>query len=257
MTSSPADSPASRDRTHYSYAHYADAGVAAGFDALRFGGPIGGYLLRTQAAIVSDALAPIAGRHVLDVGTGTGRAAIGLAVDGASVTGLDASGEMLQVARARAAETGAASRVSFAVADGHRLPLADASVDAAVCFRVLMHAIDWRVCLAELCRVARWRVVIDFPARPSIAALESAGRRAAHAMGRRVEAYRVMSAREVVEAFATHGFRVVSTHRQFVLPIALHKAVGRLGVTERVEGALARVGLLARFGSPVTMVAER
>jgi ubiquinone/menaquinone biosynthesis C-methylase UbiE len=257
VTESPADSPASRDRAHYSYAHYADAGVAAGFDALRFGGPIGGYLLRTQAALIREALAPVAGRRVLDVGTGTGRAAIGLAIDGASVIGLDASGEMLHVARTRAAEAGAASRVAFAVADGHRLPLPDASVDAVVCLRVLMHAIDWRTCLAELCRVARWRVVLDFPARPSVAALESAGRRAAHALGRRTEAYRVLSAREVADLFAAQGFRTVSTHRQFVLPIALHKAVGRLGVTERVEGALARLGLLARFGSPVTMVAER
>jgi SAM-dependent methyltransferase len=257
MTRPPADAPASRDRAHYSYAHYADAGVAAGFDALRFGGPIGRYLLHTQASLLRDALAPVEGRRVLDVGTGTGRAAIGLALDGASVVGLDASREMLQVARARAVETGSGARVAFAVADGHRLPLPDASVDAAVCFRVLMHAIDWRLCLAELCRVARWRVVIDFPARPSVAALESAGRRAAHTMGRRTEAYRVLSAREVTGAFAAHGFRVVSTHRQFVLPIALHKAVGRLGVTERVEGALARLGLLARFGSPVTMVAEK
>jgi hypothetical protein len=164
---------------------------------------------------------------------------------------------MLRVAHARATEAGATARVAFAVADGHRLPLADTSVDGAVCFRVLMHAIDWRTCLAELCRVTRWRVVIDFPARRSVAALESAGRRAAHAMGRRTEAYRVLSAHEVATAFAAHGFRVVSTHRQFVLPIALHKAVGRLGVTDRVERTLARLGLLARFGSPVTMVAER
>ena len=54
---------------------------------------------------------------------------------------------------------------------------------------------------------------------------------------------------------ARHGFRVARAHRQFVLPIALHKAhrVAR-GSRERVEGALARAGLLrlsARSGRPV------
>ena len=54
------------------------------------------------------------------------------------------------------------------------------------------------------------------------------------------------------------AFAIVRTHRQFVLPIALHKAIGRLGVTRAVEGAL-RGGraCCALFGSPVTMVFER
>ena len=41
---------------------------------------------------------------ILDVGTGTGRAALLLARGGARVTGVDASEEMLAVARARAAD---------------------------------------------------------------------------------------------------------------------------------------------------------
>ena len=71
-------------RRHYSYAHYADRDVAEGFDALRFSGPIGRYLLESQEALLLDALTPPRGRTVLDVGTGTGRAAIGLARAGAS-----------------------------------------------------------------------------------------------------------------------------------------------------------------------------
>ncbi len=43
---------------HYSYAHYADARVAAGFDQLRFGGPIGQLVaeLQEQAATHSSNL---------------------------------------------------------------------------------------------------------------------------------------------------------------------------------------------------------
>ncbi len=240
---------------HYSYRHYADASVAEGFDALRFGGPIGQCLLEAQQTILLEALGPVKGRRVLDVGTGTGRAAIGLAEAGAIVTGIDASAEMLAVARSRAA----AARVSvtFERGDAHALPVGDRSVDAAVCLRVLMHAIDWKTCVAELCRVSRWRVVADFPALGSFAALESGGRHLANRLGGHTEAYRVMAERDVSSALAAHGFRVVSTRRQFVLPIALHKAVGQLALTKGVEGALRGVGLLRLLGSPVTMVAER
>jgi hypothetical protein len=62
---------------------------------------------------------------------------------------------------------------------------------------------------------------------------------------------------EVRRVLAGAGFRVVHVRRQFVLPIALHRAVGSLPVTRSVEGALAAAGLLRALGSPVTMVAER
>jgi SAM-dependent methyltransferase len=251
-----AESPSGQDGgSHYSYAHYANRDVAAGFDALRFSGPIGRYLLETQERLLLDALAPVAGRSVVDVGTGTGRAAIGLAAAGAVVTGLDASAEMLEVARQRARDAGVA--VTFDVADAHALPLGDRAVDAAVCFRVLMHAVDWPRALAELCRVSRQRVIIDFPSTRSCAALESRWRRSQAARGRAVEAYRVLDLGDVTREFERHGFRVVLVRRQFVLPINVHKRFGRLGLTRAVEGALAAVGLLGAFGSPVTVVASR
>jgi hypothetical protein len=120
-----------------------------------------------------------------------------------------------------------------------------------------MHAIDWRQCVAELCRVARWRVVVDFPSARSVAAIESRARRRALRAGRPVEAYRVLREADVRRAFEAAGYRVVMVRRQFVLPIALHKRVGHPGVTRGVERLLAAIGLLRLFGSPVTMVAER
>jgi len=47
-----------------------------------------------------------AGRRALDIGTGTGTLALGLAARGLEVVGLDPSGAMLDVARRRAAERG-------------------------------------------------------------------------------------------------------------------------------------------------------
>jgi len=240
---------------HYSYRLYADPEMAGRFDAMRFSGPIGTLLAEAQDEVMASFLGPLGGRAVLDVGTGTGRAAIGLARRGARVTGIDASAEMLRVARERAAAGGV--DVTFEVGDAHRLTFANRAFHAAVSLRVLMHTPDWRQCLAELCRVADERVVFDYPAAFSAAALQSWSRRLLAAAGRKVEAYRVMSSSDVRRTLDGAGFRVERVHRQFVLPIALHKTIGSRAFTVRVEQALAAVGLLRLLGSPVTVVAVR
>jgi hypothetical protein len=99
--------------------------------------------------------------------------------------------------------------------------------------------------------------VFDYPALASAAALQAVTRHVAHALGARVEAYRVFSDRAVRAVLAANGFRVVETHRQFVLPIALHKMVNSAAATARIEAGLARMGLTRVLGSPVTLVAER
>ena len=240
---------------HYSYSAYADPAMADRFEQVRFGGPIGQLLAESQERVLLDFVGPLKGRTVLDVGTGTGRAALALALHGGTVTGVDASTAMLRVARQRADTRGVG--VMFAPGDAHALPFESGAFDITVCLRVLMHTPDWARCVAELCRVARHRVVLDYPALLSAAALQSGARRVAAALGAGVEAYRVLAAHAVRRELARHGFRVVAVHRQFVLPIALHKRFGSRAATERIEAGLARTGLLRLLGSPVTVMAER
>jgi ubiquinone/menaquinone biosynthesis C-methylase UbiE len=234
---------------------YADQAMAERFDRMRFSGPIGRLIASTQEQVIAAFLEPLEGRRVLDVGTGTGRGAIALAARSACVTGVDASSEMLAVARQRAEEAGVA--ITFERQDAHRLSFGDGAFDAVICLRVLMHTPDWRQSLAELCRVSRQRVVFDYPALASAALIESAARRLAHAAGARVEAYRVFTDASVRSALHANAFRIVDMHRQFVLPIALHKRINSEAATRRVEGVLARAGLNRLLGSPVTLVAER
>ena len=240
---------------HYSYEVYADPAMAERFDAMRFSGPIGRLIAETQEQQIAAFLAPLEGRRILDVGTGTGRAAIALAKRGAIVTGVDASAEMLEVAARRAKDAGAG--VTFARGDAHRLDFADRSFDAVVCLRVLMHTPDWRASLRELCRIADRRVVFDYPSRYSAAALQALTRRVTRKLNPAVEAYRVFSPAAVARALEGAGFHVTGEHRQFVLPIALHKRLNSESWTRRVEGTMERTGLMRLFGSPVTVVAER
>jgi ubiquinone/menaquinone biosynthesis C-methylase UbiE len=168
--------------------------MAERFDTMRFSGPIGRLIADTQEQQIAAFLAPVAGRRILDVGTGTGRAAIALAKRGAIVTGVDASAEMLEVAERRAREAlgssggGETGQVTFARGDAHHLDFPDRSFDSVVCLRVLMHTPDWRASLRELCRVASSRVVFDYPSLYSAAALQAHVRRVTHTVNPAVEA---------------------------------------------------------------------
>ena len=240
---------------HYSYSAYADPVMARTFDDRRFGGPIGELIARTQARVLANMAGRIKDREMLDVGTGTGRAAFILALGGAHVTAVDASEEMLAVARQRAADQ--FLKITFQQGDAHALDFPDRSFDAVVSFRMLMHTPQWKRCVAELCRVAERLVIVDYPSATSVALFESLARRVAHAAGAKTEPYRVFTHGTIAEAFDRNGFRIRSVHRQFVLPIAFHKAIRSRRFTLWSEHVLDHAGLLKPFGSPVTLVAER
>jgi len=240
---------------HYSYTHYADPSTAQTFDDRRFGGPIGELVAADQARVLASFVGDVRGRRVLDVGTGTGRAALLLARGGAQVTAVDASDAMLAIARQRAAAEGLA--VDWQIRDAHALGFPDRSFDTVVCLRVLMHTPQWRRCVDELCRVAGRLVVVDFPSAAGFASLESIARRAVQRLGARTEPYRVFRYATIANAFTRGGFRIRSAHRHFLLPIALHKTIGSPRWTVAVEQSLDRAGLRARFGSPISIAAER
>lgn len=92
---------------------------------------------------------------LLDIGTGTGRLLELLAPRTERALGLDASREMLALARARLSERGLAERASVRQADMYRLPLPDASQEVVSLQMVLHYAEDPAAALAEASRVLR------------------------------------------------------------------------------------------------------
>ena len=115
-----------------------------------------------RAATRAAALRP--GMDALDVACGSGALTRELARAvgaGGSVTGIDLSLGMLRQARRRPTRRGAA-RPRYLVGDALRLPLADASVDAATIAFGLRNVADYAGCVAEMSRVVRpgGRVVV-------------------------------------------------------------------------------------------------
>ncbi|MFC3125294.1 ArsR/SmtB family transcription factor [Pseudoroseomonas globiformis] len=104
--------------------------------------------------------------RVADIGTGTGRLLEVMAPRAASVLGLDASREMLALARARLGERDLPN-ATVRLADMYRLPLPDAGFDAATLQMVLHYADDPAAALAEAARLLKpdgLLVVIDLAA---------------------------------------------------------------------------------------------
>ena len=151
------------------------AGLPGGYD--RMGAVLSfGQDPRWRRALL-DAIDPRPAMRILDVATGTGLVAFGLARQGATVIGLDQSEQMLACARRRlAAHPDLTSRVSFVAGEAERLPFADAAFDALT-FTYLLRYVDDRIAtMRELARVVKpggriGMVEFGVPRRPVLRAL--------------------------------------------------------------------------------------
>lgn len=104
-----------------------------------------------EAAIVALVPGPV--RTLLDIGTGTGRLLELLGDRVERALGVDASRDMLALARARIAERGIAHRCAVRQADMYRLPFPDGAFDVVMLQMVLHYAEDPAAAIQEAARV--------------------------------------------------------------------------------------------------------
>ncbi|MEW2135112.1 methyltransferase domain-containing protein [Streptomyces sp. NPDC005409] len=109
-----------------------------------------------SAAYLIGALHP--GMSVLDVGCGPGTITADLAelvAPGGHVTAVDAAQDVVEQARAHAAERGLSAAITFRTADVHALDFPDDSFDVVHAHQVLQHVGDPVRALREMRRVCR------------------------------------------------------------------------------------------------------
>jgi SAM-dependent methyltransferase len=94
-----------------------------------------------------DALGPLTHRTLLDAGCGSGQALADAAARGAVVSGIDAAGPLLEVARRRT------PTADLRVGEIQELPYPEASFDIVTAFNSVQYAVDPAVAIAELGRV--------------------------------------------------------------------------------------------------------
>jgi ubiquinone biosynthesis O-methyltransferase len=108
---------------------------------------------RLEQALILELAGNVAGLRVLDVGCGDGELALRLWEQGAEVTGIDASREMIEAARIRAKNRKAP--VAFEVAAAEQLPFAPEQFNMVVAVTILCFVPDAAPVFWEMARVLR------------------------------------------------------------------------------------------------------
>ena len=221
--------------------------------ARRFAGPVGDYFLEVQARATLDLLAPWPCASVLDVGGGHAQVIAPL-VEAGYVPTVFGSAE---VCRERVGPWVERGQARFQAGDLLALPFPDRAFDVCLSYRLLPHVAHWQTLTAELCRVARRAVVVDYPTRRSLNVLGTLLYGLKREVERNTRPFTVFRDAQIEAAFGAHGFRVTGRRPQFFFPMALHRALRVAALSRALEGLALGLGLVRGFGSPVVLRAER
>lgn len=166
--------------------------------------------------IMSD-LRDMAGKTVLDVGTGSGRYAVELAARGATVTGIDFAGEMLRLARSAAKERGVETRCSWIEGEITDLRGGHLGFDVSLAIGFFDYVRDPTTILVTMRKLTRGTLYLSFPKRWTLRTLPRKMRLGLN--GCYVRFYTEAGVRRLMH---TAGFdpgqvQVVSVNRDFIV----------------------------------------
>lgn len=225
---------------------------SAGY-ASRFAGPAGRYLLDVQAETITAALRGLTPGTALDVGGGHGQLVDLLRSLGWTVTvhGTDSQCENnLRTLHGK-------RDVPFLLGDATAIPVAAGSYDLVIAVRLLSHMERWPALLQEMSRIARRSVVVDYPSKVALNALTPLLFGMKKSMEGNTRTYTSFSRRELASVLDAAGFRIEREHKQFFLPMVLHRAARGAAPMRFMETLCRVVGLTALGGSPVILRADR
>lgn len=144
----------------------------------------------------------------------------------------------------------ASGKVALVVDNPLKLPFPDKSFDIVTSLRILPHTDEWKTLIAEMSRVSRRGVIIDYPTTQSINAFSEMLFGLKKNIEKNTRPFSLFSKNEVRDEFLSQGFEVRCSVGQFVLPMALYRAIKVKAFAKTVEGVLRPLGLHI-LGSPV------
>lgn len=125
------------------------------YDQRRWSTPAGSYIDKTQKERTLSLIGDCRGKKVLDIATGTGRFALEIARNGASVTALDSSRRMLDIVRGKFEKEGLSDKLTTIHGSAAGLPFPDEEFDVCVCINAMNHIPEYKMVLREIRRVLR------------------------------------------------------------------------------------------------------
>jgi SAM-dependent methyltransferase len=226
----------------------------------RFAGPAGRWLLAQQSQAIASVLdrmgeAPL---RVLEVGGGHGQITQLLLERGHHV--VVHGSDPVCFSRIESARHSYPDRLERCAASLRALPFADGSFDIVIAVRLLGHVTEWRAFLGELARLSRRFVVVEFPRKSDVLALQSL-RDALFSLKHRVEGttrpFFAYSEGALVDELQGCGFRRVTTVGQFALPMVAHRMLRSPALSAGLEQALRVAGIGDGRRSPAILLGER
>jgi 2-polyprenyl-3-methyl-5-hydroxy-6-metoxy-1,4-benzoquinol methylase len=215
--------------------------------ARRFAGPIGEWFLRIQREATLHMLAPYPGATVLDVGGGHGQIAGALVQQGYAVTVLGSA----EVCQQRILPLIQAGQCAFKVGDVTHLPYPDQSFEVVVSYRLLPHVTRWQQLLAELCRVARRAVIVDYPSLKSVNSIAPQLFKYKKQLEGNTRPYTCFREEELLSVVEPLSFRRAERYAEFFVPMVLHRALKSPRLSAVLEAPFRWMGLVNHWGSPI------
>ena len=217
--------------------------------ARRFSGEAGAYLLKVQneglEKLLRKGAESVPVQSALDVGGGHGQLIETLLrnSDRVAVLGSD------ECCAERIVHSPYGNQVEFRRGELLAAPFDDRSFDLVTSIRLLAHMTHWHVLIAELCRMARRHVIVDYPTLAGMNALALPAYPLKRAIEGDTRTYRSFWPSQIKRAFARHGFRPAGTFKQFSIPMGVHRLAGKR--IAPVEEGLRAVGITRLVGNPV------
>lgn len=221
--------------------------------ASRFSGKVGEWFLRVQEQTTLRMLAPYPGASVLDVGGGHGQVTDALVRGGYKLTVLGSSEEC----KARILPWLEDGRADFRVGNILDMPYPDKAFDIVISYRLLPHVTRWPEFLAELARVARKAIILDYPEVRSINAISPHLFFLKKHLEKNTRDFTCFRHNELASAFGKMGFSPTERVPEFFLPMVLHRKLKQPALSSAAEKFFRATGLTSLLGSPVILKLER
>ena len=221
--------------------------------ARRFSGAVGNWFLRVQEQATLRLLVPGNGATLLDVGGGHGQLTDTFVRRGYVVTVLGSAATCQQRIQHLLDER----HCTFRVGNLLELPYPDRAFDVVVSYRLLPHVRQWRALVAELTRVARRAVVVDYPTLYSLNVMTPLLFRLKKRVEGNTRPYTLFKEYDLVAVFQTHGFQRTQRYAEFFLPMVLHRLLKAPRLSSAGERWCRMCGLSSLLGSPVMLRLER
>lgn len=211
--------------------------------AQRFSGAIGQWFLDVQQDLTQRLLGDTTDLSIIDFGGGHGQNAW-LGEQAASFTIHASASECFDLIDFEQ------SSIKQSVGGLLESGLANGSADIVMSYRMLAHLEDWQAHIAELCRVTKQAVIIEFPNSKSVNALAENLFSVKKSVEGNTRKFALFTLDQIKVEFAKHGFELTQHNGQYILPMALHRALKVVKLSDFLESIAGLVISKKRLGSP-------